>query len=219
MNRRLMLAMMMILLAAGTWAGLAMAADKEKPTPDKDGWYSLFDGKSLDGWKVNENPKAFAVDEGRIVAFGDRSHLFYAGPVEDAAFKDFEFKAEVMTTPGSNSGLYFHTKFQASGWPNRGYEAQVNNTHGDPKKTGGLYNVKDNFKTPVKDNEWFNYYIKVKGKQIIIKINDQTLVDYTEPADLKRPERQLSTGTFAIQAHDPKSKVYFRAIKVKPLKD
>eukprot|EP01043_Picozoa_sp_COSAG02_P108969 COSAG02_NODE_45019_length_361_cov_0.583969_1_plen_64_part_10 len=63
--------------------------------------------------------------------------------------------------PGANSGIYFHTKFLKSGWPNRGYEAQVNNTQSDKKKTGGLYNVKDNFKAPVKDNEWFDYDIIV----------------------------------------------------------
>ena len=61
---------------------------------------------------------------------------------------DFDSKvlvaeAEVMCKPKSNSGIYFHTKFQPDGWPQQGFEAQVNNTHGDRKKTGGLYNVKD----------------------------------------------------------------------------
>ncbi len=122
-----------------------------------------------------------------------------------------------MTTPGSNSGIYFHTRYQEDGWPNHGYEAQVNQTHGDPKKTGGLYNVQDNYKAPAKDNEWFDYEITVEGKHIVIKIDGKTISDYTEPADLVRPDRQLSSGTFAIQAHDPKSKVYFRNLRVKPL--
>lgn len=29
------------------------------PAPDKNGWYDLFDGKTLDGWKAAEEPKAF----------------------------------------------------------------------------------------------------------------------------------------------------------------
>ena len=118
---------------AALWIGLftvnCLAAE--------DGWICLFDGKSLDGWKVSENPDSFKVEDGQIVAFGPRGHLFYDGDVENHNFKNFHFKADVMTTPGSNSGLYFHTKYQDSGWPSAGYEAQVNNTHSDPKKTGG----------------------------------------------------------------------------------
>ena len=95
----------------------------------------------------------------------------------------------------------------------------MNNTQGDPKKTGGLYGVKDNFEAPVKDNEWFDYEVIVKGKQIQIKINGKTITDYTEPDDLNRPERQLSTGTIALQAHDPGSKVFYKDLKIKPMDD
>jgi hypothetical protein len=42
--------------------------------------------------------------------------------VKNHDFKNFEFRAEVMTTPGSNSGLYFHTAYQESSWPTKGYE-------------------------------------------------------------------------------------------------
>ncbi|MEE3219046.1 MAG: family 16 glycoside hydrolase [Planctomycetota bacterium] len=48
-------------------------------------------------------------------------------------------------------------------------------------------------------------------------MNGTTTVEYTEPADLKRPDRQLESGTFAFQAHDPKSVVHFRNIRVKVL--
>ena len=125
-------------------------------------------------------------------------------------------KADVMTTPGSNSGLYFHTKYQPEGWPSIGYEAQVNNTHGDPKKTGGLYGVSDVFQAPAEDGEWFTQEIIVEGKHIVIKVDGEALVDYTEPDDVSGG-RKLSSGTFAIQAHDPKSKVFFKNIVVKPL--
>ena len=182
-----------------------------------DAWISLFDGKSLDGWMASENRSSCKVEDGKIVVQGPRSHLFYTGKVEKANFKNFEFAADVLTHPKANSGIYFHTKFLEKGWPNKGYEAQVNNTHGDPKKTGGLYGVKDVFKAPVKDNEWFHYQIIVNGKRIIVKIDGKTTVDYTEPADLKRPHRQLSSGTFALQAHDPGSRVEYKNIKVKPL--
>ena len=199
----------------------AVAADK-----DSDGWISLFDGKSLDGWKkANENPDSCGVEDGAIrVGGGPRCHLYYVGPVHAHNFKNFEFKCKVMTKPNANSGVYFHTEYQAEGWPNKGYEAQVNNTHGDPRKTGSLYAVEDVMNnSPAKDNAWWDYHITVKGKDITIQVNGKTTVQYTEPQNpehlKKMPGRKLSSGTFAFQAHDPNSVVYYKDIYVKPLPD
>src|SRR5689334_8528596 len=85
-------------------------------------WASLFDGKTLNGWRVGANANTFKVENGTIVANGETAHLFYEGPVMDHNFRNFEFKTQVMTTPGSNSGIYFHTAYQESGWPAKGYE-------------------------------------------------------------------------------------------------
>ncbi len=184
------------------------------------GWHSLFDGETLDGWEASENKDTFSVRDGVIVAAGPRSHLFYIGPVENANFKNFEFKADVMTEPGSNAGIYFHTEYQETGWPSKGYEVQINNTHKDWRKTGSLYAVQDVRESPAKDNEWFTEHIIVRDKRIIIKVNGKTAVDWTEPEGFsiqKQPGRKLSSGTFALQGHDPKSVVYFKNIMVKPL--
>ena len=191
--------------------------------PDSDGFYSLFDGKTLNGWKVGKNPETFTVNEGMICAKGPGpSHLFYVGPVQNHDFKDFHFKAEVMTFPNANSGIYFHTKFQEEGWPSQGFECQVNNTYEkDPRKTASLYAVKDVKQAAAKDNEWFTYEIIVKGRQITMKINGKTVNEHTIAEDYKPPQnmkgRVLSSGTFALQGHDPGSKVCYRNIKVKPL--
>ncbi len=182
---------------------------------------SLFDGKSLTGWKINEHPESWKVEDGAIVCFGERSHLFYEG--DGKPFKNFHFKADVKTTPGSNSGIYFHTKYQSEGWPKYGYECQVNITQRDPKKSSGLYSVKDVSDPPVKDNEWYTQEIIVQGKKVTLKLNGQTMVEYTEPDN--QPsfstsfERRLGEGMFALQAHDPASKVYFRNLTVKRLPD
>ena len=106
-------------------------------------WVSLFDGKSLTNWKVGENAGTFSVENGTIIAHGPTAHLFYTGDVHQHSFKNFEFKADVMTTPGSNSGIYFHTEYQDSSWPKKGYEVQVNNSHTDWRRTGSLYAVQD----------------------------------------------------------------------------
>lgn len=191
--------------------------------PSQEEWIPLFDGKSLSNWKVGDNAATFTVENGTIVAHGNVAHLFYDGDVKQHNFKNFEFKADVMTTPGSNSGIYFHTVYQESSWPRKGYEVQVNNSHTDWRRTGSLYAIQDVKDVFVKDNEWYTEYIKVEGKRVIVKLNDKTVVDYTEPDDVKREAgnlgRVLSSGTFALQGHDPKSKVYYKNIMVKPLPD
>lgn len=188
---------------------------------DANGWISLFDGKSLSGWKVGDHASTFSVKDGSIIANGPVAHLFYVGDVKNHDFKNFEFKTEVMTTPGSNSGIYFHTAYQDSSWPKKGYEVQVNNSHEDWRRTGSLYAIQDVKEVYVKDNEWYTESVTVKDKHVTIRINDKTVVDYVEPDHVQREagmeERVLSSGTFALQGHDPKSKVYFRNIMVKPL--
>ena len=184
------------------------------------GFVSLFDGKTFTGWKVNEeHPATFSIEDGTIKVAGDRTHLFYNGTVANHDFKNFELKLKAKTMPGSNSGIFIHTTYQAKGWPNKGYEVQVNQTHDDWRKTGSLYSFNDVKENLVKDNEWYNYHISVIGKHIIIKVNDKVAVDYTEPDTLPegRGERNLSAGNFALQGHDSKSVVYFKDIEVKVL--
>lgn len=198
----------------------AVAQETSKSDAAETGFNQIFDGKSFDGWKKSEeNPDSFRVEDGRIVADGARAHLFYVGDL--APLKNFHFKAEVMTTPGSNSGLYFHTQYQESGWPKKGYECQVNVTHADPKKSSSLYGVENIAAPPVKDNQWYTQEIIVKDRNIKLLINGEVMVDHTEPAGKKAEsdqfERRLGEGTFAIQAHDPASKSYFRNLRVKLL--
>lgn len=184
---------------------------------EEEGWTSLFDGKSLDGWKASEKAESFSVRDGMICVESGRSHLYYDGDVQKHNFRNFELKLDIMTKQGANSGVYFHTEFQPNNWPGKGFECQVNQTHPDPKKTGSLYNIKNVMNTsPVKDDEWWTYHIIVKGMQVVIKVNDKVVTEYTFPDD---SSRKPSSGTFCLQAHDPKSKVYYKNIRVKPLPD
>lgn len=192
-------------------AAIAPAAD--------DGWITLFDGQSLDGWKINENPDTWTLADGVLTCHGERSHIFYVGPA--APFRDFELSLEIMTQPNSNSGVYFHTQYQESGWPKGGFECQVNNTYDkDPRKTGSLYAVKDVTEAPAKDNEWWTYNIRVEGKRVTISVNGQVVNEYTEPEGAqpgKDFSRVFGEGTFALQGHDPKSIVSYRNIRVRKL--
>ena len=193
-------------------------------------WIPLQDGKSLDGWKAAERPESWVVEDGVFVSRGDRSHLFYVGKVAKHDFKNFEFSADVMTTPGANSGIYVHTKWQGPGWPEAGYEIQVINSNPPAEKmngyiehkmTGSIYAVRNTWHAPVSDNVWFAYRIRVVGKTIQTFINDRLICEYAEPAAPFRPAdkkgRLLGSGTFALQAHDPGSIVRYRNLKVRIL--
>lgn len=185
---------------------------------EESGFETLFDGRSMDGWKAGENADSWKLVDGELVCHGPRSHLFYIGKgPEPAEWKNFHFKADVMTKPNANSGIYFHTKFQESGWPALGHEAQVNNTQSDPVRTGSLYNVVKNFEAPAKDDAWFTEEVIVEGNHIVIKVDGKTIVDHVEKTEEIKDGRKLSKGTFALQAHDPGSEVHYRNIRVKRL--
>lgn len=195
-------------------AALMCSASLTTAAEPEEGFIALFDGKSLDGWKVNENKDSFKIEDGAIVAEGDRSHAFYAGDVKDAKFKDFELRLDVMTRPSANGGVFIHTDFQNDGWPGKGYEVQVNNTQSDWRKSGGLYAVVDN-KEPFEDDTWMKYVIVVKDGVVTISINDKELVNYK--AEEGKSRLQEEGGTIALQAHDPGSKIYYKNIRIKPL--
>jgi len=193
-------------------------------------WIALQDGKSMAGWKAPERPESWAVEEGAFVTRGERSHLYYVGKVSKHDFRNFEFSAEVMTSPGANSGIYVHTKLQPEGWPAAGYELQVINSNPpaetmngyiEHKMTGSIYAVRNTWIAPAKDNEWFSYRIRVVGKTIQTFINDKLICEYAEPASASRAKdklgRLLSSGTFGLQAHDPASVVKYRNMKVRIL--
>ena len=196
-----------------------------QPQPKVGEWQTMFDGKSLNGWKATkENPESISVEDGTIKCAGERSHLFYKGN-----FKNFEFETEVKTLEHSNSGIFISTKYQAEGWPEAGYEIQVNNSYvGSPKfperrKTGSVYNVRNIYFPVAKDNEWFKMRIKVVENFVEVFVNDVKVNEYTEPENPWRWEGgekvKLGEGTIALQAHDGGSTTFYRNLRIKALPD
>jgi len=191
----------------------------------QDGWTPLFNGKDFTGWKIGGNQASFTIKDGAMVANGPVAHAFYEGPVQNHDFKNFELMIDVKTAPNSNGGVYFDTEFQDSGFPHKGFEVQVNNTHRDPIKSGSLYHVKDigaeDIKGIVKDDEWFTEHITVQGDTVTIRLNGKEVVKWTQPADWtggrEGAGRVISHGTIALQGHDPNSTVQYKNIRIKPL--
>jgi 3-keto-disaccharide hydrolase len=234
--KRLLLAMTLLsailVLADGTSAG-------EK------GWVQLFNGKDLTGWKIHPEPnkrditkvitkeqggKVIAyygklkdgkemplwhVEDGILIGSGPASHLFS----ERGDYQNFQYRVEAMINDKGNSGQYFRTEF-GPGFP-KGYEAQINATHGDPIRTGSLYPAQGLAKyrkeitilnnAPHKANEWFTQEVTAEGPLIIIKVNGKTTLDW------KDPEYRFKKGHFALQGHDPGTVVKFKKVEVKEL--
>jgi len=186
-----------------------------------DGFIPLTDGKTFNGWKpATEHTDTWKLADGAFVARGERCHLFYVGDAKP--FKNFDLKVEVMTEPSANGGIYFHTKYQDTGWPKGGFECQVNNTQSDWKKTGSIYGIANTGIAVSKDNVWWTQEVIVKGNTVTVLIDGQKILEYTEPPGAQAGtefERKLGSGTFALQAHDPKSIVHYRNIRVKRLPD
>lgn len=203
---------------------LALIASLTATTPmfaadDEAGFQSLMDGKTFDGWKVTtDSPSTWTIKDGAFVANGPRAHLYYVG--DEKPFKNFHLKVEVMTDPVSNGGIYFHTQYQADGWPRGGIECQVNNTHGDWKKTGSLYDIANTGLTIAQDGKWWLQEIIVEGSKVTVKVDGKKVLEYVEPAGAqagKEYERKLGEGTFCLQGHDPKSTIRYKNIRVKRL--
>ncbi|MBM3783934.1 MAG: DUF1080 domain-containing protein, partial [Acidobacteria bacterium] len=136
-------------------------------------------------WKSNA-PGSWKFENGEILAGGPVSHLFYDGPGA-GDIRDFELEFEVMTRPGANSGVYFHTAFQDGGFPKQGFEVQVNNTatgegaYRERKRTGSLYGIRNVYRQVANDDEWIRMHVAVAANNVQVRVNGLLTVDYIEP--------------------------------------
>jgi hypothetical protein len=191
------------------------------------GYTSLFNGKDLGGWKAGGPAEAFSIESGAIVARGvaggatTHAHLYYDGEVRNHAFQNFDLKLDIMARNRSNGGVYIMTEYQATGFPSKGFEVQVNNSHTDRIRSGSLYHVVDLSYVPAKDDEWFPMEIMVKDDTITVTLKGNQVIRWTQPPDWNgaydAPGRKIAPGTIAFQAHDPNSLTAYANIRIRPL--
>ena len=194
-----------LIFLAGLLIASGFAQDKPAIDAKAGNWISMFDGKTLQGWEANEKPENWKVENGAIRGRGDRSHLFWK--VKECG--DCEFEAEVKLNKGGNSGMYVRAEFGLD-WP-KGYEAQVNNSHKDPKRTGSLYNIVNVFEQLVPDDTWWTQRVSCVGNHIVISVNGRKVVDTIEQ------KNQFTKGFLALQQHDPGSAVEYRKLRMREL--
>ena len=180
-------------------------------------WVSLMSGKSLRGWKIDGNKKAFAY-EGDTLLLTGRSTLYYTGKIHEGKFKNFELLAQLKTEPDAVAALWFHSG-NASG-----YQVLINNTptSEEHRKTGSLSCVRNIYKSMANDDQWFTLYMKVVQKHVVIKVNDMVVVDYVEPNEPYRTAEnrgmRFAYGSFAISNYADRS-VMLNSLQIRPLPD
>ena len=184
------------------------------------GFTPLFNGKDFTGWKLS-NEASWSIENGAIKANGSPGHAFYDGPFRKHMFRNFELKVDVMTRANSNGGIYVLTEFQEKGFPSKGFEIQVNNSHSDRIRTGSLYHVVDLSHIPGKDDEWIPMEIKGQANTITITVKGQEVVRWTQPAGWQSNydtlSRKIGPGTIAFQSHDLFSVTAYANIRIKLL--
>src|SRR5262245_7605138 len=173
---------LLTLIMVSLTSNLALGDDKKT----SDGFVSLFNGSDLTGWKTHPDDKAkWEVKDGILIGSGPVGHLYS----EKGDYTNFIFRIEAQINDKGNSGQMFRTNFQ-KGFP-KGYEAQINATHGDKIRTGSLYPAFPSaraagdkviiLKQLHKPDEWFTQEVTADGNHIIIKVNGQTTVDFADP--------------------------------------
>jgi uncharacterized protein YmfQ (DUF2313 family) len=168
------------------------------------------------------------VKDGTIVGGGPASHLF-----TEVEAEDFVYRVEAKINDKGNSGQYFRTKLEG-GFP-AGYEAQINATHTDWRRTGSLYSDARLFpglkgkefdekkkeydeklcrkEAGHKADEFFVQEVTAVGDEITITVNGKVTLD-----KWKDPNKTYTKGHFALQGHDPGSVMTFKKVEYKPLK-
>ena len=192
---------------------------------DETEWKELITPRGFADWKASENETTWSFADGIFQAVGKRSHLFYTGEHLKDGFKNFEIDVWVKTFKLANSGIYIHTEYQQSGWPSKGMEIQVNNSHigeGDYiefKRMASLYGYRNLYKSFGKDSVWMNVKARVENNRVQIWLDGLKTVDYVQTENGLSGVRRLGKGTFALQGHDVLSKMQYKSFKVRRLPD
>ncbi|MFT4548394.1 MAG: hypothetical protein ACI9UA_000283 [Pseudoalteromonas tetraodonis] len=184
---------------------------------------SLFDGKTLKGWKIQKGEeKWWRVEAGEIVGGSlDQKIPHNTFITTEKRYANFELnlKVKVEGSKNPNAGIQVRSERVPEHHEMIGYQADVG-----PGWWGKLYDesrrrkvigdyVKPEVAKSVKQGEWNKYRIICRGKKIQLFINGVMTVDYTEP-DGKIPLE----GLIGLQTHGGSAfQVRYKDISIKEL--
>ncbi len=179
---------------------VSVAAEK-----DEEGFVSLFDGKTLDGWHLMNDAK-FVAEDGVLKLNGGRGWLR-----SDKEYADFILRLELrFMKPKQDGGVFLRSNAEGKNWPSRKYEVQVENTVRMAKLFGTKYdlNVELAQKVLKPVGEWNAYEIKLVGSSLEVRLNGE-LVTTSKSMD------KLTRGYLGLQGESGFHE--YRKIRIKVL--
>ena len=222
-----------LLTPVTTYAGAppGLLADERAETgatqaakPDAEGFTSIFDGKTFEGW---DGPiENYQIVDGAILCRPGKGGTIYT----KAEYSDFIVRLEFKLPPGGNNGL-------AIRYPGTGDAAYVGMTElqvlddTDPKYAGldprqahgsayGMVPALKGHLRPV--GEWNVQEVTVRGSKIVVVLNGTRILDADLStvtsflADSAHPGKDRTSGHFGFAGHgDP---VMFRNVRIKAIK-
>jgi hypothetical protein len=204
--------------------GTALAADEE-------GWESLFDGKTLDGWTVRGGFANYKVEDGTIVGTTvKRSPNTFLCRGD---FTDFVLELEVKCDPRLNSGVQVRSHVYAKDDAKPDNRRRAGVVYGpqceiarreigtaarfydEGRRGKWLAEIQPEAKTAFKDDDWNRYRIVVQGHRYRSWINGVPASDFTDDLD--------QHGFIGLQVHGIREtegpyEVRWRNIRIRELK-
>jgi hypothetical protein len=174
-----------------------------KELPAKERWESLYEtAGDFKKWEVVEG-KATWEPLGAILRSDGTGHL---GTIE--RYRDFHLQLYLRCSRFSNGGVLF----RAEGAGNRGkhYEIQVHDVEGAVYPTGSLYGYKRAIYPKIEPEKWYLLQLVVKGKDCLVRINGENVVEYHELEN-------LDPGRIMLQAHQNGRWIEYKQIRIKLL--
>ncbi|MCE9604809.1 MAG: DUF1080 domain-containing protein [Planctomycetia bacterium] len=166
------------------------------------GWLSLFDGNTLYGWEPASEADWKVVDGTITVATGKPGLL-----CTTSDFGDYEFKCDFKAPEKTNSGIFLRTPLKPTDAKTDCYELNIAAPEVSPFSNGGFVGRVKATKY-IAATEWRTYDVSAVGGHFVIKIDGETVLDYTDPTPVGR-------GRIGLQLNS--GEVAFRNIKLKPL--
>lgn len=193
---------------------------------DEAGFVPLFDGKTLNGWRlVGGHGPGYVVQDGKIVCPADGGGNLFT----EKEYGNFIFRFEFLLTPGANNGIGIRAPYQGDA-AYQGMEIQILDD-GDPvyrgkirpeQYHGSVYDVipaRTGFRKPV--GEWNEEEIMADGRRIRVTLNGVIILDADlgivreEKVLAHHPGLSRSSGHIGFLGHG--TAVQFRNVRVKQL--
>lgn len=167
-----------------------------------DGWIQLFDGETLYGWEPTSKADWKATDGVIAVSEGEKGFLCTTSDFGDYVFK-CDFKAPLTT----NSGIFLRMPLKPTDPAKDCYELNIAGPDVSPFSNGSFVGRAKATKF-VDCVDWRTYEVTAEAGRLVVKIDGETVLDYTDPMPVGRGRigLQLNSGSAA-----------FRHIRLKPL--